>query len=401
MRLWPLLLGACACCWLQWRQQQQPRAQVGAALSLTRRPSAVAWTTTPHRRTGRRPRVARGFAPLSSATEGSELLAKLRGSETLRNFGFTAPGGPLDLGLPDPSDMDEIVELVHESFDRLFAKQRFDEGFFGFLVGPINSFRNSSDKDTIRKGLEYRVDSGMQFPSLARPAGQDTTVAILARGRPDGQKKGPLIGYFELCLLPADGRRPEDDRPPARGDAPLMPYFSNLCVAEPYRRGGLGRSMLNLAEEIVVRTWGDEKVYLHIDDYEASRRLYTSAGYGNCQTWPDGVKHMCKELDELVAEEAARAERQEAEEEAAKAAKEAEEEKDGEESQDEALLALAEADAPEEENVDEQEDEELEDDEDEGNEEEDEETKKAKAEARNKEFGQRYGDNWLPDAPRR
>jgi len=57
--------------------------------------------------------------------------------------------------------------------------------------------------------------------------------------------------------------------------------------------------MLRLAEQIVYRIWAEHVVYLHIDDYVPSKRLYPSEGYVNvAEPFEDGVTHMIKNLAE-------------------------------------------------------------------------------------------------------
>lgn len=56
-------------------------------------------------------------------------------------------------------------------------------------------------------------------------------------------------------------------------------YISNLAVARSMRRQGVGRQLL-LACEQVVRTWGGNELYLHVQgENQAARSLYARTGY--------------------------------------------------------------------------------------------------------------------------
>ncbi|MEN9208071.1 MAG: GNAT family N-acetyltransferase [Gloeomargarita sp. GMQP_bins_120] len=61
-------------------------------------------------------------------------------------------------------------------------------------------------------------------------------------------------------------------------------YLANLAVSPAYRRQGIGRALLQVAEE-AVQAWPQEQVYLHVmEDNQAARRLYAQLGY-QVQRW--------------------------------------------------------------------------------------------------------------------
>lgn len=204
--------------------------------------------------------------------------------------------------MPDVNDLPEITGLMVECFDRTLAKKRWDAdkmGPFGGLAQYVNAFIDQNEVNGIADGVQMRLDSTLQLQSLRRPIKQDQTVALVARIK----QGGPLIAYVEICILPDDGRRPETDNGKMEPGTTRQPYLSNLCVGLPYRRSGIGRAMLALAEDVVRHIWKDPKMYLHIDNYGPARKLYESEGF--VATGPadaDDVTHMMKDLGVEVEE---------------------------------------------------------------------------------------------------
>lgn len=244
-------------------------------------------------------RISRTAVGLSSFSTGATLLEKIDKDRSL---------GPLEelgceVGMPDVNDLPEITALMVECFDRTLEKKRWDAdkmGPFGGLAQYANAFIDQNEVNGIANGVQIRLDSTLQLQSLRRPIKQDQTVALVARIK----QGGPLIAYVEICILPDDGRRPETDNGKMQEGTTRQPYLSNLCVGLPYRRSGIGRAMLALAEDVVRFIWKDERMYLHIDNYGPAKKLYESEGFvATGPTDSEDVTHMMKELPALEEEE--------------------------------------------------------------------------------------------------
>jgi len=244
----------------------------------------------------RTPTRAVGFSSFSTGTTLLEKIDRDRSLAPLEELGC-------EVGMPDVNDLPEITALMVECFDRTLEKKRWDAnkmGPFGGLAQYVNAFIDQNEIQGIADGVQMRLDSTLQLQSLRRPIKQDQTVALVARIK----QGGPLIAYVELCILPDDGRRPESDNNKILEGTTRQPYLSNLCVGLPYRRSGIGRAMLTLAEDVVRFIWKDSRIYLHIDNYGPAKKLYESEGFvATGPTDAEDVTHMMKELPDVEEEE--------------------------------------------------------------------------------------------------
>eukprot|EP00931_Biecheleriopsis_adriatica_P039736 TRINITY_DN22718_c0_g1_i1.p1 TRINITY_DN22718_c0_g1~~TRINITY_DN22718_c0_g1_i1.p1 ORF type:complete len:340 (+),score=94.37 TRINITY_DN22718_c0_g1_i1:37-1020(+) len=274
-RVVALLLGSCLACF--WNLPLQ---------------AWIAPLAKPHGNSRKRLSALR--AVQLSRTAGGEDFLKQVPSEHLEAL----EAAQLELSLPDKSEIEELTMLMHESFERIFEKKRMQPegmGPLGVLGEVFNAFTDQAEVQEISKGLLFRLDLTMQFPSLQKPIRQEQTLALQAKLKGSNE----LVAYVELCMLVPDGRRPDEDdedRPIPDGLRP-KPYLSNLCVTSSFRRKGLARAVLQVAEDIVRYAWKEEEIYLHIDSYEPSRKLYESSGYTTVSsTTKEGDTHMVKEL---------------------------------------------------------------------------------------------------------
>mmetsp|Transcript_72499 Transcript_72499/g.208039 ORF Transcript_72499/g.208039 Transcript_72499/m.208039 type:complete len:420 (-) Transcript_72499:198-1457(-) len=245
-----------------------------------------------------RSRMRRHFASLNLVKEGRRFIKRLQGSDIFNRFGTGSTAGPLEVGMLEETDVAEVSVLLQQAFERDFAGARAEQlGLFAGIAGPWLAWKSGKDPDEIATNLRLRAQAGMQFPSLVRPVQENQASVFLARQR---TRRGPgeLVGCFELSLVTPDGRKPDDKIECGREDPEMMPYLSNLAVKSDYRGGGLGASLVTLAETIVTRAWADDVMYLHHDTYEPSRKLYAKTNFERAAPVTDeGISWMMKKLE--------------------------------------------------------------------------------------------------------
>jgi GNAT superfamily N-acetyltransferase len=81
---------------------------------------------------------------------------------------------------------------------------------------------------------------------------------------------GVIIGTVEMALRCVN---------PWKLGMTQFPYLSNLAIADPYRRQGGARQLLQACERIAL-DWGYHELYLHVlENNRPARRLYYKEGY--------------------------------------------------------------------------------------------------------------------------
>lgn len=107
-------------------------------------------------------------------------------------------------------------------------------------------------------------------------------LAATSREWKASEKTPKLAGIVEICLEVPNGKLTPGvkmlwDRlmkPTAE------PYLCNLCIADRYRRMGLGTHLCRICEEIVATKWGKDNMYLHVENSNpAAIKLYSAMGY--------------------------------------------------------------------------------------------------------------------------
>jgi len=131
---------------------------------------------------------------------------------------------------------------------------------------------------TASRGLQWRLSERLRRPSVALSLESSLLLALQER------RTGQLVGCVEVSLRPVDGKLPGEFAVPplflSHSHEELGAYLSNLAVLPEYRRGGLARRLLCVAEWLVRSEWGMDAMYLHVDmNNAAAVRLYESLGY--------------------------------------------------------------------------------------------------------------------------
>lgn len=197
--------------------------------------------------------------------------------------------GSFEAMLAQEEDLEPLSKLLIEGFWEVIDRDLLEEKQWGLLATTWNGLNVWLDEQAVLYGLGQNLKSGLTPPySILRPCGRPLDghslgLLLLPRGRAH-RCVVPPVAFCELCLLPPDGRRPEDleevwSSAFVESVQDCQPYFHNFCVAPRVQRRGLGRGLLHLAEDIVKRVWGDSRLYLHAEEDSVAAKFYISAGY--------------------------------------------------------------------------------------------------------------------------
>ena len=97
-----------------------------------------------------------------------------------------------------------------------------------------------------------------------------------------------IAGMVEICLEKSDQTLTAPFRFPwSQKSADLDPYLCNLSVSNPYRRQGLSTILCQICEEIVLKKWNKDVMYLHVETRNIpAQKLYVRLGYQICNKLP-------------------------------------------------------------------------------------------------------------------
>lgn len=208
----------------------------------------------------------------------------------------------LEAMLPETGDLESISQLLMESFIEVLEPWMLPAS-----LGPVASAWNwlimEWERQIIKTTLTVNYKRIMTQPSLRKPKGWQFEGESLGMLLVTDVGNGPeAVAFLELCSLPPDGRTPDDTLGMLLmvfGDSrSARPYLQNFCVAPKWRRRGLGRVLLKMAERVVRDVWREDRIYLHAGSNEAARNLYRSSRYqmtGLLQS-PESL-HMSKALE--------------------------------------------------------------------------------------------------------
>ena len=181
----------------------------------------------------------------------------------------------LRVGSVEPHDLPPCIALLLDCFykDALtLAAEEFTEAEMEKLRptlqavnGVLAGWNRIALTETTKQRLGARLQSG---GTRLEPVGCALMIAV------QEVDTSRIVAIAELSTQPRDGKVPGDLRlpgwwPPQLPWARSRPsrdlecaYLSNLCVAAPWRKRGLAKSLLRTCEELA-RAWGYSELYLH------------------------------------------------------------------------------------------------------------------------------------------
>lgn len=166
------------------------------------------------------------------------------------------------------------------------------------LVTPAWVLQSGAKPELLKSAATLCVDefelAQLPFPVMQRRGTIEKWVAsraallaapqehalLVAMGKPTAPDNG-VVGVVEIGMLPPPPK-PNKREPPVPGAIAgdiLVPYIANLAVASSERGAGLGRKLVEAAEE-TARAWGCDCMYCKVDRANfGARRLYDRLGY--------------------------------------------------------------------------------------------------------------------------
>ena len=214
---------------------------------------------------------------------------------------------PYQLCLVQEEDLPDVARFVVNAFgaDVISLSKdfnRFEKAFVKPTIGLLNAYSGIVAYAEVLSGMLSRTRDriDLDVPDLAGKSREEKlqeaarSSLILAVGRPSQGSDWHIdvVASVELRLEPCDAKIPFSfpllDRIERRLASlvglnntarSLRPYLSNLCVDQNYRGKQLGKALVRCLEDIT-RSWGYNKLFLHVDlENDAARTLYKNAGY--------------------------------------------------------------------------------------------------------------------------
>jgi len=186
--------------------------------------------------------------------------------------------------LPQEKDIEPLADLLVQSFSKLWEPWLLSESF-GIVAEVWNAAYMNANRQIAIMGIRDSIEKRIKKPSIMYPLGFQLEGYSLGFMVVPKNSDVP-VAYSEIFLMPSDGTQPEDAMvqilPMIQGSSPpsnWQPYLVNLCVAPSYRRSGLGRATMQLAEFIAKEAWRKDWVYLHADNEAYVTKFYSSIGY--------------------------------------------------------------------------------------------------------------------------
>jgi ribosomal protein S18 acetylase RimI-like enzyme len=221
--------------------------------------------------------------PKSSFFETSLKLHKL--DKELPPKGNMPPSAQeWDFHLLEKKDLDNAAVLAMDCF--FTPRLKLDLDGMGSAekwvwANIIKTFTDMDKLDT--KNGNWLGFFTRSLKRLEEPNLQPSTFSFILAATHKTSDGNELAGIVEVGLEETN----DDLAPPMRNpfrspivDPAYEPYLCNLCVADKYKRKGLGRLMCEICEEIVQMHWEKNKMYLHVEQRNAAAQaLYNGLGY--------------------------------------------------------------------------------------------------------------------------
>ena len=184
-------------------------------------------------------------------------------------------------GLLEEKDLDYVSDLAASCFYKPGVKINDDNmsGFEKWISEKFVNFSTSFEKFDHRFGafigFKSRSAGRLRNPNLQMSSDSFILTAC-------DRDSNEIIGLVEICLEAPDGKL----APPIQGPwkqppkANYQPYLCNLCVSSSARRQGLGKLLCVISEQIVLKHWKKNMMFLHVEqDNLPAQLLYVGLKY--------------------------------------------------------------------------------------------------------------------------
>lgn len=217
---------------------------------------------------------------------------------------------PYELCLVQEEDLPDVARFVVNAFgaDVISLSKdfnRFEQALVKPTIGLLNAYSGIIAYAEVLSGMQSRTRDRIKSPNLDPPylsgktreeklqaAARSSLILAVGRRSQGSDWHIDVVASVELRLEPCDAKIPFSfpllDRIERRLASlvgvnntarSLRPYLSNLCVDQSYRGKQLGKALVRCLEGIT-RSWGYNKLFLHVDlENDAARKLYQNSGY--------------------------------------------------------------------------------------------------------------------------
>jgi len=229
-----------------------------------------AWLATAPARSARARRV--GLYPLSHAD-----LSECAPQDVLEKWRFS---------LLEKDDLGKAAQFALDCFytPRVILNTEGATGVELWLLNGIKDVYSKVDRsDTYNGnylGFWSRSNTRLNRPSVAPTS--DSLILVATHRSEPLTTDTKICGMVEVCLEMADGKLAPPIQLPWKGglNGEEQPYLCNLCVDTSLRRQGLGKILVNVVENLIVKHWGKSAIFLHVESSNmVAQHLYGKMDY--------------------------------------------------------------------------------------------------------------------------